>query len=558
MKYKADIVKPFLSGTWCIWWFVIFLFSLFGMADMPSAYLLPGTYPVKWIAVLLISAFKSTVLYLILWWSWRRRWSGIIVTVLLTFYAVCCLVNFISFSFYGFGISTKLMTIFAQTNGSEVREFLPGLLSNAETAIGRPSTWFVILAFSFIAYACCRNVPKRLLAAMIYAVSLLGLGVTVYALATLKYSRADLAMSTRMAKTVARSVKEMRQMAEIEAHLQSFPDPENVSSLHQAENVCMIVGESALRTHLSLYGYGLPTTPFTDAMRDSLFVFTDALASATNTACNMENILSFKADNDTAGYWYEYPLLVDLMKAAGYRTYWLSNQERSGFWSNSSYVMISHSDHIEFVNYSSEDNLLLKYDEALLPMLRKAFAEKAPYKFIGMHLMGSHTAYSYRYPEDRDVFKASDERRLHRGPWITDEKARTIAEYDNSIRYTDSIVASVIDLAARSPRPSVVVYFSDHGENVYDDRDFIGRDRTVARVPFIIYANPAYRRLRPELTGRLSEAVNRPFSTGNVIHLLMGLTGTGYHRYDPALDVLSGSFIDRPRYVDDKISIYGR
>lgn len=558
MKFRTDITEPFRKGRWRVWWFVILIFSVFGMTDMPSAYLLPGTHCAKWIAVLFISAFKSTLLYMILWWGWRRKWRGIVVSVLLSLYAVCCLVNFISFSFYGLGISTKLMTIFAQTNASEVREFLPGLISNACTVFCTAATWLAILSFAFLVYACCRYVPRKLLAATVYAVSLIGMGFTFYALATLKHSRTDLAMTTRVAKTVARSVKEMRQMAEIEAHLQSFPDPENVSSLHQAENVCLIVGESALRTHLSLYGYGLPTTPYTDAMRDSLFVFTDALASATSTAYNMEHILSFKADNDTVGDWYEYPLLVDLMNAAGYRTYWLSNQERSGFWSNSSYVMISHSDHIEYVNYSSEDNLLLKYDEALLPMLGAAFAEAAPYKFIGMHLMGSHTAYSQRYPSDRDLFQASDERKLHQGAWITEEKAQTIAEYDNSIRYSDSIVASVINIAARSPRPSVVVYFSDHGENVYEDRDFIGRDQTVARVPFVIYANPAYRKKHPELIRKLGTAVNQPISTGNVIHMLMNLTGTRYHRYDPALDALSDSFVVRPRYVDDKISIYDR
>ncbi len=38
----------------------------------------------------------------------------------------------------------------------------------------------------------------------------------------------------------------------------------------------------------------------------------------------------------------------------------------------------------------------------------------------------------------------------------------------------------------------------------------------------------------------------------------MNLTGTRYHRYDPALDALSDSFVVRPRYVDDKISIYDR
>ena len=47
-------------------------------------------------------------------------------------------------------------------------------------------------------------------------------------------------------------------------------------------------------------------------------------------------------------------------------------------------------------------------------------------------------------------------------------------------------------MSAVSERPAVVIYFSDHGENVYDGGDFIGRDELHVEVPFLVYPNKQY------------------------------------------------------------------
>ena len=40
------------------------------------------------------------------------------------------------------------------------------------------------------------------------------------------------------------------------------------------------------------------------------------------------------AFSDTDRKWYDVPLLIDLFNAAGYRTFWISNQEQSGLYGN--------------------------------------------------------------------------------------------------------------------------------------------------------------------------------------------------------------------------------
>lgn len=240
------------------------------------------------------------------------------------------------------------------------------------------------------------------------------------------------------------------------------------------------------------------------------------------------------------------------MNEAGYRTYWLSNQERTGIWGNSSGAMSGNADVVKYVGGESlEDALLDRYDEALLPEVTKALADSAA--FIGVHLMGSHMEYSNRYPASADYFKGTDVIRKMPRPWLSDSKAQTVAEYDNSIRYTDAILGQIIDRISRLSRPALFVYFSDHGENVYDSRDYRGRDNTSVMVPMVVYANYAYRRSNPDMVEALRRAVSLPVSTATVAFPLMTLTGTSYSRYISDRDFLSPDFKVRPRYVDEQV-----
>ncbi len=265
----------------------------------------------------------------------------------------------------------------------------------------------------------------------------------------------------------------------------------------------------------------------------------------------MERILSFKTDDTTAGDGLEYPLLVSLFEKAGYKTFWLSNQERSGSVSNTSGVMILDARVIKYIGAdNSEDQLVRKFDHDLLPELTSALEDTAQNKLIFLHLMGSHTEFDHRYPMGWDAFSCADEIRPEM-PWLTNRSAKRRAAYDNSIRYTDALLGQVIRLTADNDVGAVMIYFSDHGENVYDEDNTCGRGEKYVEVPFFIFANDKYLSAFPETEQRLSEAVDRKFSTANFVHLLMNLTGTDYKCYDATRDVLSPSYRQRVRMVDE-------
>lgn len=534
------------------WWLCLALVSACGLCDVPTAnlYAYSTAAIIVWIAA--VSALKATVLQLLLFPLLQRRFLRVLGIALVGVYSLLCLANFITWLFYDFGIGCKFFILLGQTTPTEIAEFLPGLMSNLSSLFASWHFWLGALAAAALALALLRA-PARVYYICIALLSGLGIGVLGYFFTTQSIGRTATIMAVRAPRAVVqvhRAVEEWNRAIKDKSPL---PDAASVSSEHKARCVFIVIGESVSRGHCSLYGYALPTTPNLDLMRDSLYVFADAVSPATDTAGSLERVLTFKTDRDVFGDSFKYPSMVDLFSCAGYKTYWLSNQERMGAVPNSATVIGSAADVVRFTgNQMMEDTKDLVGDERLVPFVSEALADSADNKLIVAHMLGSHTAYRARYPASEAVFTGSDIARTLPRPWLDKAKAQTVAEYDNSIRYTDKILGRWLKDVAEMTEPAILIYFSDHGEYLYDEMDFVGRSDRAVEVPFVVYANAAYRRENPDLEAALRSAVAKPFSTANMIHALMTLTGTRYSHYDSALDVLSPAYTPRHRYVDER------
>lgn len=548
---RIKIAKPFTNKRYIVYWSIIYIFAILGLYDFAYTDIIMQPKAVIWFYVLMVAAFKATVFILLLWYAGNRKWLHGVVWVIISIFCTLCLLNGISFSLYGIGISNHMLIIMAQTNVQEIKEFMPGFLDNLATDALKPQFIISVLAVVAIIYSVVRYANLTAFGIMIYSCSLLGGIFIIIGLFLMGSGRTSIFTCTRTLRSVILVYKEQHQLEEMMAHVQEFPHVESLRTQRLAD-VCFIIGESASRTHMSLYGYPINTCPKMLSKRDSLFVFTDAVSSSTATILNMELLLTFMTDDETQHKWYQYPLLIDLFKNAGYKVWWLSNQERTGFWSNGSAPMVRNADVKIYTRLSSEDNMFVNYDGDLLEFASNAFADKSRYKFINMHLMGSHTDYKKRYPVEFDYFNGDTIKSKFSRPWLNDSKAQKVAEYDNSIRYTDYVVDSVINMVSKASRPALLLYVSDHGENVYDDRDFVGRDDKSVRVPYVIYINSKFRNLYPDLTNRIARSVDKPISTGDVINVLMTITGTTYPYYNGTRDVLSDKYKPRHRYVNGK------
>lgn len=312
--------------------------------------------------------------------------------------------------------------------------------------------------------------------------------------------------------------------------------------------VVFILGESTNRARMHLYGYPLENTPNLDdlATKGELAVFRDTISPEAATVAVLRKLLTF-ADMDSSKPWYEYNNMIDVMKAAGYRTYWLSNQESSGIWGNVAQLFAGRSHYSRFTRLreSHEDNGI--YDEALFPLVDEALAQPAAKNFYVIHLMGGHGLYYMRFPYIFSKFTADDVPSPQ--DTLSLEKRTEIAQYENALFYNDFVVTSLMGKFA--DKDALVVYIPDHGEAVYDHGSFSGHveehpTKETLEVPMIFWASPAYKAHHPEKWQALQAAVNRPYMTDDFIHTLLDLLDIRTPEYDAKKSVINPAFTPRP------------
>ena len=304
--------------------------------------------------------------------------------------------------------------------------------------------------------------------------------------------------------------------------------------------VVFILGESTSRHHMQVYGYSLPTTPNLSARKErgELLAFQDVISPHAGTMAVCKTLFSFY-NNDQPGEWYDYQNLFDVLRAAGYHTAWLSNQESSGFYGSIGRVYAGRCDVGKFTMMTSHTiDLTERYDDELLPLLDQAMTGMEQRNFLMLHLMGTHEDFKRRYPADYNVYQSEDE------PASTAEGRQLQAEYDNAIRYNDHIVDEIIRRFEQEN--AIVIYISDHGEEVHDVRAICGHGDETSNwqreIPMLVWTSARFRAAYPELQARLAGSVDRPYMTDDMIHTLLDLMQISTPEYNPAKSILNPAF----------------
>lgn len=155
---------------------------------------------------------------------------------------------------------------------------------------------------------------------------------------------------------------------------------------------------------MSLYGYGLPTTPRIDALAKTgnLAVFTDTITPQTYTEGVLQQLLTFSNAQNAATPWFEQENLLDLMKLFGYKT--LCNQENLALYNSVANTLSKRADKRRFTSLLKTHELTIK-DEALLGLFaqNREFVSQGK-SLIVFHLMGAHANYARRYPKELERF----------------------------------------------------------------------------------------------------------------------------------------------------------
>lgn len=314
------------------------------------------------------------------------------------------------------------------------------------------------------------------------------------------------------------------------------------------ETYVIVVGESLTRHHLSLYGYPRETNPLLSKKDSSLVVYKDICSPQVHTIPVMRSILSM-LDHEHPEYFTEKPSLFELFNRAGFETSLIGNQDFSEKCRSSYDVLLTLAkNQYNLAPYKQHDDIVLaKFDQ----VITKKQANK---RLIFIHLIGNHMAYKLRYPKEYIVFNHKKDNLVSDAPFRNEEAKKVIDQYDNSVLYNDFIISEIIDiLRTKTQGKAVMIYFSDHGEEMYDYREFAGHayekvTPPMCEIPFIVWMSDTYKNNRTDLVFDPS----RSYSTEDFIYSISDIAGLHYKGYDDSRSLFSSQFKERERYVGDK------
>ncbi len=440
-----------------------------------------------------------------------------------------------------------------ETNSFEASGFLHAFVS--ATSVG--SLGLLSAGFAAAIVVACRSVaPARRVAACLVAAGLLGslygiahairyggnpvhhvhvspdTSVSVFDAAINSYHPVLRVLITHLNYLSAHSYR-LKVLHEMNQHLAELSGATPVPGATPPRVMVIVIGESASRRHWSLYGYRRNTSPELAAYGTELIVYRDVICRTVGTLNEIQGMLCT----------HEGLLPVFAMfTSAGYRTHWLSAQLDQGPNDVKVAALVQSCDERVFLNGA--------YDEKLLPLVQRAVNEPGR-QLILVNLFGSHVRYEDRYPASFAVFRGDDER------------AHRLATYDNSVRYTDHVLAEMISILRQRNEASCFLYVSDHAEDVYDsDPDhYLFRSDSVARdamyeIPMVVWFSPSYRKENPALVQAAAAAVGNPFQTVGLYQSLIDLARLRHPLFLPQASLFSPEYVPHERHVGAAARIY--
>ncbi|MFZ2321998.1 MAG: phosphoethanolamine transferase CptA [Pseudomonas sp.] len=317
----------------------------------------------------------------------------------------------------------------------------------------------------------------------------------------------------------------------------------------QPSTLVLVIGESTNRQRMSLYGYPRATTPKLDKLREQLAVFDNVVTPRPYTIEALQQVLTF-ADEQNPDAYLTTPSIMNMMKQAGYKTYWITNQQTMTKRNTMLTTFSKQADEQVYLNNNLNQNAR-QYDGDVLKPFGKILADSAPRKFVIIHLLGTHMSYKYRYPAEYDQF--TDRKGVP--DWVTDDQLPTYNSYDNAVLYNDFVVSSLIEQFSASKPNGFLLYLADHGEAVFDSPkgNVLGRNEgkptaPMYTIPFMLWTSEQWRSHSP---ADYQTELSRPYSSSNLIHTWADLAGLRAAELDPSKSLVSANFKERPLMIGD-------
>lgn len=229
--------------------------------------------------------------------------------------------------------------------------------------------------------------------------------------------------------------------------------------------------------------------------------------------------------------------LLDVLQRAGVSVLWRDNN--SGCKGACDRVPNEDVSHHNLAQYCADGEC---HDEALLHNLQAYLDGLTRDTVLVLHMKGSHgPAYYKRYPAAFERFTpVCKEVQLDRC-----DSASIVNAYDNSLLYTDHVLAATIDLlrsnAARLD--TAMLYLSDHGESLGELGMYLhGVPYAMApseqtHIPMLLWFSDGMQRSSGISADCLRQQADQPVSQDNLFHSVIGLMGVRTSVYQAQLDI---------------------
>ncbi|MEY2854109.1 MAG: hypothetical protein RL030_1241 [Pseudomonadota bacterium] len=313
--------------------------------------------------------------------------------------------------------------------------------------------------------------------------------------------------------------------------------------------VVLVVGETARAANFQLGGYARETNPEL-MLRPDLLYFANATSCGTSTAISVPCMFSQGGrSNFTPAEAARIPNLLDVLGSVSVDVTWLDNN--SGCKGACARVPTlnlgaGHQGQQQQANATAcKDAMCL--DSILGEALSAQLAIRSPGgadQLIVLHQNGSHgPAYSERYPAEDEHFRPA----CHSNRLDTCSSDEVVNAYDNSIRYTDKMLAALIAQleAHQGEFNSLLIYASDHGESLGEQGLYLhGMPYSFApsqqkHVPMLMWVSPGLREYHRLDATCLAEQALLPVSHDNLFHTVLGAFGVRNQSYRSGMDLIS-------------------
>ena len=307
--------------------------------------------------------------------------------------------------------------------------------------------------------------------------------------------------------------------------------------------VVLVIGETSRAANWQLNGYERETTPML-AQTPNITVFTDCMSQSNTTHKSIPILLSPATADDYSTLYHSKGLLA-AFNEAGFHTAFISNEPRNNSFNDH---LGEQAQEVLFLRDTMEGTPM---DSLLLPEVERVLSANQGNLMVVVHTYGSHSTYSDRYERNQAYYTPDVVLKATR-----DNRESLINAYDNTIRYTDRFLHSIITMLQQQERPAAMLYASDHGEDIYDDRRNLFLHASPwpsyyqLHVPFLVWTNDLYAHSYAERVALMQSRTAEPIQTDCVFPTMLGLGGVSTPFGQDSLALTS------PRYVTKEKRTY--